>query len=352
MLQKFLKKLLYTSSVIIGIIVLVFVLFNLFAKDPAQLLAGQRTDVQTLENIRKDLNLDQPLWKRFIFYLIDLSPISIHKVTSNSYQKYDYFKLGTTLNNVIILKKPYLGRSYQTNEKVWNLVLSHLYGTLILAGFSLVLASGIGILAGIIAALYKKTIIDYSIQLFTTVGISLPSFFAALIISWLLGYYWQDYTHLPPSGYIEQFNPISLTFYYDVRYLVLPAFTLGIRPAAIITALTRSSMIEVLQEDYIRTAKAKGLNHFQIIFKHALRNALNPVISALSNWLASLIAGAFFVEYIFSWKGLGYLTVQALEQQDFPVLMGIVLVLGIFFVGINFLTDVLYQKIDPRVRIT
>jgi peptide/nickel transport system permease protein len=110
-------------------------------------------------------------------------------------------------------------------------------------------------------------------------------------------------------------------------------------------------MTEVLQEDYIRTARAKGMNPFQVIFRHALRNALNPVISAVSNWLASLIAGAFFVEYIFSWKGLGYLTVQALEQQDFPILMGVVLFLGIFFVLINFMTDLLYQITDPRVRV-
>lgn len=351
MLKKLLKKLVYMSTVIIGIIVFVFFLFHIFAKDPAQLLAGQRTDVQTLENIRKELNLDRPVWKRFLFYLSDISPVSVHNYKNERYKKYDYIGTGNILGLVIILKKPYLGRSYQTNEKVWNLVVSHLYGTVLLSLFALLFATLIGILAGILSSLYKKTVLDYSVQLLTTMGISLPSFFASLLISWFFGYYLQKYTHLPASGYIEQFNPLTLTFYYDWRYLILPAFTLGIRPAAIITALTRSSMIETLQEDYIRTAKAKGLNHFQVIFKHALRNALNPVVSAVSNWLASLIAGAFFVEYIFSWKGLGYLTVQALEQQDFPVLMGIVLMLGVFFVLINFMTDLLYQKIDPRVRV-
>lgn len=339
------------GTVIMGIVIFVFFLFHIFAKDPAQLLAGQRTDVQTLENIRKELNLDKPLWKRFLLYLTDISPVSVHHVQNERYQKYDYVKLCKVFNLVCILKKPYLGRSYQTNEKVWELVISHLYGTLLLSVCALIFATLIGILAGITATLYKKTALDYAIQLFTTTGISLPSFFAALLVSWFFGYYLQRYTHLPASGYAEQFNPVTLRFYYDWSYLILPAFTLGIRPAAIITALMRSSMTEVLQEDYIRTAKAKGLNTFQVIFKHALRNALNPVISAVSNWLASLIAGAFFVEYIFSWKGLGYLTVQALEQQDFPVIMGVVLLLGVFFVLINFLTDLLYQKADPRVRI-
>lgn len=349
MLQKLLKKLLYTSTIMMGIVVLVFFLFHLFAKDPAQLLAGQRTDMQTLENIRKELNLDKPLWQRFLLYLTDISPVSVHNDQHKQYKKYDYVKLFEVFNMVCIAKKPYLGRSYQTHEKVWELIISHLYGTLLLSVFALLLATVIGILAGITATLYKKTLLDYSIQLFTTLGISLPSFFAALLISWFFGYYLQIYTGLPPAGYVEQFNPLTLNFYYDWHYLILPTFTLGIRPAAIITALMRSSLTEVLQEDYIRTAKAKGLSTVQVIFKHALRNALNPVISAISNWLASLIAGAFFVEYVFSWKGLGYLTVQALEQQDFPVIMGVVLFLGIFFVLINFMTDVLYQKADPRV---
>jgi peptide/nickel transport system permease protein len=351
MLQKLFKKLVYMSTVIMGIVIFVFFLFHIFAKDPAQLLAGQRTDVQTLENIRKELNLDQPIWKRFLLYLTDVSPVSVHSSENKRYQRYDYVKVCEAFHTVIILKKPYLGRSYQTNEKVWGVVVSHLYGTLLLSVFALLFATIVGIMAGVTATLYKKTALDYCIQLFTTLGISLPSFFAALLISWFFGYYLQTYTGLPPAGYTEQFNPLTLRFYYDWRYLLLPTFTLGIRPAAIITALMRSSMTEVLQEDYIRTARAKGMNPFQVIFRHALRNALNPVISAVSNWLASLIAGAFFVEYIFSWKGLGYLTVQALEQQDFPILMGVVLFLGIFFVLINFMTDLLYQITDPRVRV-
>ncbi|MCS7027818.1 MAG: ABC transporter permease [Bacteroidia bacterium] len=351
MFNKTLKKVTYLCSVTIGIICIVFFLFHAFAKDPAKMLIGQRTDIQTLENIRKEMHLDKPILQRFLYYLTDISPISVHLQKEKTYLNYDYVLLVKITGYALLLKKPYLGRSYQTNEKVWNVIVDHLYGTLLLSFFALCIASSVGILAGVIAAVYKKTGLDYFIQLFTNIGISLPSFFASLLMGWVFGYWLQDYTGLPFSGYILQFDPITLDFYYDWRYIVLPSLTLGLRPASIITSLMRANMIEILQEDYIRTARAKGLNNFKIIFKHALRNGLNTVISAISNWLASLIAGAFFVEYIFSWKGLGYLTVQAIEQQDFPVIMGIVLVLGVFFVLLNFITDFLYQWADPRLRV-
>jgi peptide/nickel transport system permease protein len=134
------------------------------------------------------------------------------------------------------------------------------------------------------------------------------------------------------------------------KNLVLPALTLGIRPLAIITQLTRSSMLDVLNQDFIRTAYAKGLNKTTVIFKHALRNALNPVITAVTGWFAELLAGAFFVEYIFGWRGIGKLTVDALEKLDFPVVMGAVLVTAVLFIIINILADLLYAAVDPRIR--
>jgi peptide/nickel transport system permease protein len=137
-----------------------------------------------------------------------------------------------------------------------------------------------------------------------------------------------------------------------LQNLILPAITLGIRPLAIITQLTRGSMLDVLDQDYIRTAYAKGLGKKIIIFKHALRNALNPVITAVTGWFAELLAGAFFVEYIFGWKGIGKVTVDALEKLDFPVVMGSVLVSAFFFVMVNLMADLLYAVVDPRVRLT
>ena len=148
-------------------------------------------------------------------------------------------------------------------------------------------------------------------------------------------------------------------FDYDVLYgkviawpnLILPAIALGIRPLSIITQLTRSSMLDVLSQDYIRTAKAKGIPTLQIIMKHALRNALNPVITATGGWFASMLAGAFFIEYIFNWKGLGRVTVDALEKSDFPVIMGTVLVIAVIFIAVSIIVDILYAMLDPRIRL-
>src|SRR6185369_814954 len=139
--------------------------------------------------------------------------------------------------------------------------------------------------------------------------------------------------------------------YLNIKNLWLPAFTLGIRPLAIITQLTRSSMLDVLNQDYIRTAYAKGLSKRVVVWKHALRNASNPVITAITGWFAELLAGAFFVEYIFGWKGIGKIAVDALEKLDFPVVMGSVLVSAAFFIVINIFADILYGIIDPRVSI-
>ena len=135
------------------------------------------------------------------------------------------------------------------------------------------------------------------------------------------------------------------------KNIILPALTLGLRPLAIITQLTRSSMIEELSRDYIRTARAKGLPQYIVIFKHTLKNAINPVITAISNWLATLIAGAFFVEYVFSWSGLGLTTIQSISQRDFPVIMGAILVVAAVFVIITIVVDLIYAVLDPRVRV-
>ena len=136
-----------------------------------------------------------------------------------------------------------------------------------------------------------------------------------------------------------------------LKNLILPAFTLGIRPLAIIVQLTRSSMLDVLSQDYIRTAKAKGLSYYKVITKHALKNAINPVITAVSGWFASLMAGAFFIEHIFNWKGLGSTTIKAVQTLDFPVVMGSTLFIGAIFVIVNIFVDLLYAMADPRVRL-
>jgi peptide/nickel transport system permease protein len=172
-----------------------------------------------------------------------------------------------------------------------------------------------------------------------------------IIIAYVFGFVFSSSTGLHVTGNWFDIDEVTGEKHLALKNLILPAVTLGIRPLAIITQLTRSAMLDVLDQDYIRTAYAKGLSKMAVIWKHALRNALNPVITAITGWFAELLAGAFFVEYIFGWKGLGNITVDALEKLDFPVVMGSVLVSAAFFILINILADILYGIIDPRVTI-
>jgi peptide/nickel transport system permease protein len=181
-------------------------------------------------------------------------------------------------------------------------------------------------------------------------GISVPSFVAGILIAMTFGFYWSHWTGLNLTGQLYETDPFTGR-HLVLRNLLLPAFALGIRPLAVITQLTRSSMLDVLSQDYIRTARAKGLSGYQTIVGHALKNALNPVITAVSGWLASLMAGAFFIEYIFNWKGLGTVTLRAVENLDFPVVMGATIFIAFLFVLINIAVDVLYAVLDPRVRL-
>jgi peptide/nickel transport system permease protein len=172
-----------------------------------------------------------------------------------------------------------------------------------------------------------------------------------IIIAYFFGFVLTKYTGLQMTGSLFNIDPYAGKT-LELKNLILPALTLGLRPMAIITQLTRSAMLDVLDQDYIRTAKAKGLSNTRIYFVHALPNALNPVITAVTGWFAELLAGAFFVEYIFGWKGIGKVTVDALEKLDFPVVMGSVLVTATFFMLVNILADILYVVVDPRVKLT
>jgi peptide/nickel transport system permease protein len=185
----------------------------------------------------------------------------------------------------------------------------------------------------------------------SVMGISAPSFFMAIVIAYVFGLLLHDYTGLQLTGSWFNIDQVTGKRYLTLQNLILPALTLGIRPLAIITQLTRSSMLDVLHQDYIRTAYAKGLSRKKVVFGHALRNAINPVITAMTGWFAELLAGAFFVEYIFGWKGIGKVTVEALEKLDYPVVMGSVLFAATIFVLINILSDILYKWVDPRVKL-
>ena len=316
--------------------------------DPARMIVGQTGDKKTMDNIRKDLYLDQPKWKQFVLYLNDVSPLCVHsKADIEKKQLKGFFIGGDTKFG---LKIPYLRRSYQTKKDVGQVLIEALPGTLLLALAAMIFATVIGILLGVLAAVKKGTWLDTSAVFASIAGISAPSFFMAIIIAYLFGVVLHPYTGLNLTGSWFDIDEVNGEKYLTIKNLILPAFTLGIRPLAIITQLTRSAMLDVLSQDYIRTAHAKGLSKTKVVFKHGLRNALNPVITAITGWFAELLAGAFFVEYIFGWKGLGKITVDALEKLDYPVVMGSVLISACIFIVINMLADVLYGVVDPRVR--
>ena len=348
MLRFITKKLLYGLLVLVGVVILVFFLFQGFG-DPSRLIMGQTGDAATQANIRKELYLDQPKWKQFFYYVNDVSPISIHSSNDIKEKKLRGFFIGG--ENKIGLKVPYLRKSYQTKKEVGSVLTEALPGTLILAFAAMLIAVVIGIPLGVLAAVKKGSWVDTSSVFASIVGISAPSFFMGIIIAYIFGFLLSDLTGLHINGNWFDVDEITGERKWTLHNLILPAFTLGIRPLAIITQLTRSAMLDVLNQDYIRTAYAKGLGKMQVIWKHALRNALNPVITAVTGWFAELLAGAFFVEYIFGWKGIGKVTVDALEKLDFPVVMGSVLISATFFIIINILADILYGVVDPRVRV-
>ncbi len=346
-LTQILRKTFYSLLVLLGVVVLVFFMFQGFG-DPARLIVGQTGDKKTMDNIRKDLYLDQPKWKQFFLYLNDVSPVCVHTKADIEKKELKGFFIGG--DTKLGLKLPYLRKSYQTKESVGTVLMEALPGTLLLAIAAMLFATIVGIFLGVLAAVKKNTWLDTTAVFASIAGISAPSFFMAIIIAFLFGVVLHPFTGLNLTGSWFDVDEVTGEKYLTLKNLILPAFTLGIRPLAIITQLTRSSMLDVLNQDYIRTAYAKGLSRKTVIFKHALRNALNPVITAITGWFAELLAGAFFVEYIFGWRGIGKITVDALEKLDYPVVMGSVLVSACIFILINMLADVLYALVDPRVR--
>ena len=326
------KKVAYGLLVMLGVITLIFVLFNLLPGDPARMMLGQNADRESIEILHKELGLDKPVYVQYFNYLNDLSPIGFDKDGSFGF------------------KTPDLRRSYQSGRSVSSILADSFPNTILLAVVSIAFAFVVGVSLGALAAIYSDTWFEKFVLVITSLGMSLPSFFAAILIAWFFAFILADYTGLSMFGSLYSVDDFGNGEYIDLKNLILPALTLGIRPLAVICELTKSTMKEVLQQDYIRTAKAKGLSKFQIITKHALRNTLNPVVSSISGWFASLIAGAVFVEYIFDWKGVGVVIVYSLEKYDFPVLMGSLIVICVMLIIINILTDITYAALDPRIK--
>lgn len=349
MTRLIIKRLLYGGLVLAGVVMLVFFLFQGIG-DPSRLVLGQSGDSLTRSNIRRELNLDQPKWKQFLLYLNDVSPLAIHHREEIRKKGLKGIFIGG--ETTFAIKWPYLRRSYQSKKEVGGILMQALPGTLMLATAALLIAVFLGIPLGVLAAVKKGTWLDSSAIFTSILGISAPSFFMGILIAYLFGFLWSDITGLHLTGNWFEMDEWTGERRLTLQHIILPAFTLGIRPLAIITQLTRSSMLDTLRQDYVRTARAKGLSEFSVIGKHALRNALNPVITAVTGWFAELLAGAFFIEYIFGWQGIGKVTVDAFEKLDFPVVMGSVLLSATFFILVNILADILYGWVDPRIRRT
>ncbi len=357
MFRYILNKILYGFLTLLGVITIVFLLFTVLPGDPARMMLDQKEDPEQLALIRKNLGLDQPIWKQYLYYLNDLSPISLHEKSGNSYTslesgKYKGIQLVSIGNTSVLLKSPYLRVSFQKQGKlVSDIIGETLPNTLILAVSAIIFATIIGILLGIWSALVKDSWWDRALLVITSIGMSTPSFFSAIIIGYIFAFLLHNLTGLSMTGSLYEIDDMGEGKHLMLKNLILPAFTLGIRPLAVITQLTRNSLLETLNQDYIRTAYAKGLKSREVIQKHALKNSLNPVITATSGWFASMLAGAVFVEFIFGWNGLGKEIVNALNTLDLPIVMGAVLIIATTFICINILVDIFYGILDPKVRI-
>ncbi len=313
MLTFILRQFIYSVLIIFGVMSVTFLLIRVLpAGDPARLVAGQRTDLQTIESIRRAWKLDRPIYEQYADFLGKAA-------------------------------KGDLGRSFASNLVVLDTLIDRFPATALLAVTALVIATILGVSIGIISAWKPYTAFDYTSLVLALFGISVPVFVLGLV---LVRVFSQWLGWLPGNGYIDRSGSI------DLSYLVLPMLALAARPLSVIARITRSSMLDVMGQDYVRTARAKGLPLSVTILKHALRNALNPVITTISTWLAGTLAGTFFIETIFNWPGIGRLAYDAVLQLDFPMIQGTVLFTAVVFVAVNFLVDIIYSMLDPKVRLS
>ncbi len=299
------RRLAVLIPTVLGVVTLVFFLVHLIPGDPVELMLGETASRADQERLRSDLGLDRPVAEQYGRFLLGL--------------------VGGDLGNSFFYRRP-----------VRQVILEKLPATLELALASMALALVIALPLGIIAAVWKDSLVDRSAMLASLAGISMPNFWLGplLIILFSLRLGW-----FPVSG---REGPESL---------VLPALTLGTALAALLSRMTRSAMLDVLGEEYLRTARAKGLSEWTVISRHALRNALLPVLTIVGLQFGALLSGAVITENVFAWPGIGTLLIQAIQARDYPLVQGCVLVVALGYVAANFLTDLLYALSDPRVKV-
>jgi peptide/nickel transport system permease protein len=326
------KRLLQIIPVILGVTLIAFALIHLAPGDPVRTMLGQHATQQEIEDIRAKYGLDQPLYVQYFIWLGD------------------------------VLQGD-LGRSILSHEQVTTEIASRFPNTIELAIAAMLFAILIGVVAGIISATKQYSVADYSVMGLALFGISMPVFWLGIMLMMIFGVFlgW-----LPIGGRIDLLLPFQRITGFMVidsiitlngaalisviRHLLLPAIALGTIPMAIIARTTRSSMLEVLRQDFIRTERAKGLSERKVIYKHAIRNAMVPVVTVIGLNFGLLLSGAILTETVFSWPGVGRLVVDAVYSRDYPLVIGCILVFALVFVIVNLITDILYTYIDPRIH--
>ncbi len=303
MLAFIVRRLLLSIPTLIGVMIVVFLLLYVAPGDPVQDMVGERADAETIARLRKELNLDQPLPKQFVLYAAG------------------------------VLRGD-LGNSYITQRPILSDIKERFPKTLLLAGSAMFLASVLGITIGVLSAQHPGGWFDRVGLGLAYLGISFPVYWVGLILILIFAV---TLKWLPPSGY------------GGIKYLILPALALGSRSIAFLARVTRSSMLEVLGGDFVRTARAKGLRERVVIGRHALRNALIPIVTVLGLDFGYYLTGSILTETIFSWPGIGRYVVNAISRRDLPAINGSVLFLSVVFVLVNLITDLAYAKADPRV---
>ena len=304
-----LKRLLMLIPVILGVTFIVFFILNLSPGDPAAMILGEQATAEALEMKREELGLNDPILVRYFNYMKDLL-------------------------------RGDMGVSYRNSISVWEQVIDRFPNTVVLAIAGILVALLIGIPLGILSAKKQNTVIDNISMVLSLIGVSMSNFWFGLLVVMLfalkLGW-------LPSQGMGEGFVPLLLS-------LILPALTLGTGSAGTIARMTRSSMLEVIRQDYISTARAKGVDERTVTYQHMLRNALIPIITAVGLQFGSLLGGAMLTETVFSWPGLGRLMVENIKSKDIPMVLGCVVFLATMFTIVNLVVDIIYAFVDPRIK--
>ncbi|MGN1400064.1 MAG: ABC transporter permease [Bacillus sp. (in: firmicutes)] len=332
MLAYTIRRLLLLIPVLLGLSLIVFFIIRAIPGDPAQTILGQAASKEAIEDLTKSLGLDQPWYTQYVNYIGDL-------LTGN------------------------LGDSIRTKSSISEEIWPYLAATMELAFFALLIAVVIGVNAGIISAWFQNSWFDYTAMILALVGVSMPIFWLGLMEQWVFAI---QLDWLPTSGRNNVRDPIdAITHFYLLdtllqgrfdqfievtKHLILPGVALATIPMAIIARITRSTMLEVMRSDYVRTARAKGLRMFWVVYKHSFKNAVIPVLTIIGLQTGLLLGGAILTENIFSWPGIGRYIYDAIQYRDYPVIQSGILVVAVFFVMINLIVDLLYAVIDPRIK--